>query len=264
MNGRHVSRLAARPYRTRLTGRLIRCKGARRQNRRAPANFAALEPHPSGRQDRCHMTATDSFRIGTGAGFSADRLDPAVDLARRGRLNVMVLECLGERTVAFAHRDRLADPKRGYNPLLERRMGALLPLCRAAGTVIVTNMGAANPRAAVERTRDIARELGLTKLKIACIEGDDVGKAMPAGQAFMDEPGTLADLDRPIVSMNAYLGADAIVPALAAGANVVIGGRLADPSMYLAPLIHRFCWQTADLLGAGTLVGHLMECGMQV
>ena len=210
------------------------------------------------------MTATDSFRIGTGAGFSADRLDPAVDLARRGRLNVMVLECLGERTVAFAHRDRLADPKRGYNPLLERRMGALLPLCRAAGTVIVTNMGAANPRAAVERTRDIARELGLTKLKIACIEGDDVGKAMPAGQAFMDEPGTLADLDRPIVSMNAYLGADAIVPALAAGANVVIGGRLADPSMYLAPLIHRFCWQTADLLGAGTLVGHLMECGMQV
>src|SRR5581483_9762876 len=116
----------------------------------------------------------DVLRIGTGAGFSADRLDPAVDLARDGALDVMVLECLGERTVAFAHRDRMADPSRGYNPLLDRRMRALLPPCRAAGTVIVTNMGAANPRAAAQRTCGIARELGLTGLKIACIEGDDV------------------------------------------------------------------------------------------
>src|ERR1700719_2844627 len=91
-------------------------------------------------------------RIGTGAGFSADRLDPAIDLARRGELDVMVLECLGERTVAFGHRDRMADPTRGYNPHLERRMMALLLPCREAGTVIVTNMGAANPSAATERT----------------------------------------------------------------------------------------------------------------
>ena len=91
-----------------------------------------------------------AFRIGTGAGFSADRLEPAVDLAKRGALDVLVLECLGERTVAFAHRDRMADPRRGYNSLLERRMRALLPACRAAGTTIITNMGAANPVAAAE------------------------------------------------------------------------------------------------------------------
>jgi hypothetical protein len=103
-------------------------------------------------------------RIGTGAGFSADRLDAAVDLAERGQLDVMVLECLGERTVGFAHRDRMADPKRGYNSYLERRMRALLPVCRKAGTQIVTNMGAANPRAAAERTIEIARELGLSGL----------------------------------------------------------------------------------------------------
>jgi hypothetical protein len=208
----------------------------------------------------------DAFRIGTGAGFSADRLDPAVDLARRGELDVMVLECLGERTVAFAHRDRMADPRRGYNAHLERRMRALLPACHAAGTVIVTNMGAANPRAAAERTRDIARELGLAGLKIACIEGDDVAASVPPTQKFMDEPGTLADIGAPIVGMNAYLGADAILPALAANADVIVGGRLADPSMYLAPLMHRFGWGADDLvqLGAGTLVGHLMECGMQV
>ena len=210
--------------------------------------------------------ANGTFRIGTGAGFSADRLDPAVDLAKRGQLHVMVLECLGERTVAFAHRDRMADPRRGYNALLERRMSALLPVCRASGTVIITNMGAANPRAAAERTRDVARTLGISGLKIACIEGDDVTKLVQPDQPFMDEPGTLADIGRPVVGMNAYLGADAIMPALEAGADVVIGGRLADPSMYLAPLMRHYGWQNSELakLGAGTLVGHLMECGMQI
>ena len=207
-----------------------------------------------------------SFRIGTGAGFSADRLDPAIDLARRGDLDVMVLECLGERTVAFAHRDRAADPRRGYNALLERRMRALLPACREAGTVIITNMGAANPRAAAEHTRDIARALGIAGLKIACIEGDDVSGLVNLDQPLMDEAGNLADIGRPVVGMNAYLGADAIIPALEAGADVVIGGRLADPSMFLAPLMHHYGWQNSDLaaLGAGTLVGHLMECGMQI
>jgi hypothetical protein len=205
-------------------------------------------------------------RIGTGAGFSADRLDAAVDLAERGQLDVMVLECLGERTVGFAHRDRMADPKRGYNSYLERRMRALLPVCRKAGTQIVTNMGAANPRAAAERTIGIARELGLSGLKVACIEGDEVSALVPPDQPFMDEPGTLADIRMPLSGMNAYLGVDAILPAMEAGADVLIGGRLADPSMFLAPLVHRFGWKLDDMprLGAGTLVGHLLECGMQV
>ena len=209
---------------------------------------------------------SDSFRIGTGAGFSADRLEPAVDLVERGRLDAIVLECLGERTVAFGHRDRMADPKRGYNAHLERRMRALLPACRKAGTVMITNMGAANPRAAAERTLAVARELKLGGLKVACIEGDDVSALVPKDSPFMDEPGTLADIDMPVVGMNAYLGADAIRPALDAGADVVIGGRLADPSMFLAPIAQHFGWNAANmpLMGAGTLVGHLMECGMQI
>src|SRR5579864_7914346 len=108
-----------------------------------------------------------TFRIGTGAGFSADRLDPAVDLARHGVLDAMILECLGERTLAFAHRDRARDPSKGYNNLLERRMRALLPPCRKAGTVIVTNMGGVNPLAAAERIVAIARELGFHGLTVA-------------------------------------------------------------------------------------------------
>jgi hypothetical protein len=210
--------------------------------------------------------APDTFRIGTGAGFSADRLDPAIDLVMRGRLNAVVLECLGERTVAFAHRDRMADPKRGYNAHLQRRMKALLPACRAAGTTLITNMGAANPRAAAELTLAIARELSLKGLKIACIEGDDVSSLVPRDAPFMDEPGRLSDMTLPAVGMNAYLGADAVLPALAAGADVVIGGRLSDPSMFVAPLARHFGWDLADptRIGAGTLVGHLLECGMQV
>jgi hypothetical protein len=206
------------------------------------------------------------FRIGTGAGFSADRLEPAVDLVKRGNLNVLVLECLGERTVAFAHRDRMADPRKGYNSLLDRRMRALLPACRAAGTTIITNMGAANPRAAAQRTLEIARELGLSGLKIACIEGDDVTSSAPRDTVLMDEPGRLSDTGMPIVGMNVYLGVDAILPALNAEADVIIGGRLADPSMFLAPLMHHFGWAASDMtrLGAGTLVGHLLECGMQI
>jgi hypothetical protein len=209
---------------------------------------------------------TRTFRIGTGAGFSSDRLDPAVDLVERGRLDAIVFECLGERTVAFAHRDRMANPTRGYNNHLERRMRAMLPLCRRTGAVLITNMGAANPRAGAERTLAIARELGLTGLRVACIEGDDVTAVVDPDTPFMDEPGRLSDVAMPIVGMNAYLGADALIPALDAGADVIIGGRLSDPSMFVAPLAQHFGWDLHDAprMGAATLVGHLMECGMQV
>jgi hypothetical protein len=207
-----------------------------------------------------------TYRIGTGAGFSSDRLSPALDLVRKGRLNAIVFECLGERTVAYGHRDRMANPAKGYNAHLERRFREILPACRHAGTRIITNMGAANPRAAAMATVKLARELGLAGLKVACIEGDDVSTLVPRTQRLMDEPGTLADVEMPLVGMNAYIGVDAILPALQEGADVIIGGRLADPSMFLAPLMHHFGWQPDDVarLGAGTLVGHLMECGMQI
>jgi hypothetical protein len=206
------------------------------------------------------------FRIGTGAGFSADRLRPAVDLVEHGNLDVLVLECLGERTVAFAHRDRMLDPRKGYNAHLERRMRALLPVCRATKTRIVTNFGAANPRAAALRTLEIARELGLAGLKVACVEGDDVSSEIALDTPLMDETATLRDIGMPMVGANAYIGADALLPALEECPDIIIGGRFADPSMFLAPLMCHFGWTSGDTerLGAGTLVGHLMECGMQV
>ena len=204
--------------------------------------------------------------MGTGAGFSADRLDPAVDLASDGELDAVVFECIGERTLAFGHRDRMADPAKGFNPLLERRLRAVLPACIANGTTLITNMGVANPNAAVNQAVETARELGLWGRRIAAVGGDEV-TSLITSDTELDQRGlTVGDVGRKLVGANAYLGADAILPALEADVDVVITGRVADPSLFLAPLLHAFDWRADDwaTLGAGTLVGHLMECAAQV
>ncbi len=204
-------------------------------------------------------------RIGCGAGFSADRLGPAVDLLVEGELDWLVLECIGERTMAFGHRDRRRDPRTGYNPLLEARMRALLPLCRRHGTRLLSNMGVANPRAAAERTVAIARELGLQGLAVAWLEGDEVTDLVGPGTPLL-EGGTVGEREGRLIAANAYLGIEHLLPALLTGADVVLTGRVADPSLFLAPLVLRFGWPAFDWekLAAGTLVGHLLECGMQV
>ncbi len=212
------------------------------------------------------MSQKETYRIGTGAGFSSDRLDPAIDLVKRGQLNTIIFECVGERTLAFGHRDRAADPNLGYNALLETRLRALLPLCHAHGTRLITNMGVANPDAAAQLAVRIAHELGLNGLRIAAVTGDDV-RTLIHDESPLHEPScTVAETGRSILGANAYLGADAIIPALEDDAHVIITGRVADPSLFLAPIQHHFNWAADNWtqLGAGTLVGHLMECAAQV
>ena len=211
------------------------------------------------------MNPIREFRIGCGAGFSSDRLDPAVDLARRGHLDVLVFECIGERTLAFGHRDMRADPSRGYNPLLEKRMRAVLPLTWSSGTRVITNMGVANPMAAAERTVGVARELGLDGLVVAALLGDDVSQALGPDTPLW-EGMTIDEAGRPYIGANAYLGAEEILLALETGADVVITGRVADPSLFVAPLRRHFEWGADDWahLGPATAVGHLLECASQV
>ena len=114
-----------------------------------------------------------TIRIGSGAGYSGDRIEPAVELAEKGDIDYLVFECLGERTVALAQQARMKNPDSGYDPLLEERMRAVLPICAAKGIKIVTNMGAANPLAAARKTASLARSMGLS-LKVAAVTGDDV------------------------------------------------------------------------------------------
>lgn len=206
-------------------------------------------------------------RIGAGAGYSGDRIEPAVELAEHGALDYLVFECLAERTIAIAQQARRHDPELGYDPLLEARMRAVLPLAAKNRVRIVSNMGAANPRAAARKTARIARELGLDGLKIAAVTGDDVLGVVLRSNLRFEETGddVSAYADR-IVAANAYLGAAPIVGALAAGADVTLTGRVADPSLFTAPLIHEFGWRMDDwdTLGQATVVGHLLECAGQV
>ncbi|WP_434620985.1 acyclic terpene utilization AtuA family protein [Azospirillum sp. B2RO_4] len=208
-----------------------------------------------------------TIRIGSGAGYSGDRIEPAVELAGQGDIQYLVFECLAERTIAIAQGAKLKDPAQGYDPLLAERMLAVLRPCLEKGIRIITNMGAANPAAAAAKTREIARSLGLEGLKIAAVSGDDVLETLKSGGHRIEETGApVASMADRLVSANAYLGAAPIVEALKAGADIVITGRVADPALFLAPQIFEFGWSMEDWdrLGKGTVVGHLLECAGQI
>jgi hypothetical protein len=208
-----------------------------------------------------------TIRIGSGAGYSGDRIEPALELAEKGDIQYLVFECLGERTVALAQQARLKNPEAGYDPLLEERMRAVLPVCAAKGIKIVTNMGAANPLAAARKVGSIARSMGLSSLKVAAVTGDDVLDACKERDLpIMEFDGGISQLGNRLISANAYLGAGPMAEALRGGADVVITGRASDPALFLAPLLHAFGWPMDDwnLLGKGIVAGHLLECAGQV
>lgn len=208
-----------------------------------------------------------TVRIGSGAGYSGDRIEPAIELCAQGDIQYIGLECLAERTIALAQQEKMHNPAAGYDPLLEQRMKAILEICKSKGIRIITNMGAANPGTAATKTAEIARQLGIGRLRIAAVTGDDVlDVCKQRNLPFLEISGRVNDLANRILSANAYLGAEPIAQALAAGADVVITGRVGDPALFLAPLICEFGWAMDDWdrLGRGTLVGHLLECAGQI
>ncbi|MEM9147347.1 MAG: acyclic terpene utilization AtuA family protein [Pseudomonadota bacterium] len=209
--------------------------------------------------------------IGCGAGFAGDRFDAALpilaDMADREGACYLIYEVLGERTLAIAQRLRRDDPSGGFSPYLEAYLRLSLAPARAAGVRIVANLGAANPLGAAERTAGLARDLGLPGLRIAAVTGDDLLSTLDAATlaALPTIEGTSV-AGRGIIAANAYLGARPIAAALATGADVVLVGRSTDSALALGPLIHEFAWAQDDWdrLAAGTIAGHLLECGGQV
>jgi hypothetical protein len=212
--------------------------------------------------------AAAPLAIGCAAGFGGDRTDaaePVVDtLIARGGPGVLIFEVLAERTLALAQLDRRADPGRGYAPLMEPMLRPVLRPCVDHGVPIVSNFGAANPQAAARRILRIASEEGLRHIRVAVVEGDDLsddrGRQLLRGRLAPD------DAVRELVSANVYLGAAGIAAALRAGAQVVVTGRVADPSLAVGPALAHFGWAESswDLLGRATIAGHLIECGAQV
>lgn len=233
-----------------------------------------------------------AIRIGCGAGFSGDRLEPAIILAEQGNLDYLVLECLAERTIALAQKRKRADATKGYDPLLERRIEGLLPILAKNNIRLITNMGAANPIEGAKKIVEIASKQGIS-VKVAAVIGDELSDklvemgdeiskfnnedfaiALISNHSSLNTPPTslntpLSSLNphhSSLISANAYMGVEGILEALQSDAQIIITGRVADPSLFLAPMIHEFGWATDDynLLGQGTIVGHLLECAGQI
>jgi hypothetical protein len=210
-------------------------------------------------------------RIGCGAGFAGDRADASAaviaELSRRSGPRFLMFETLAERTLALCQLERRRDPARGFSPAVERLLPQALGPCLAAGIRIVGNFGGANPRAAGQRIAELARAAGCPDPRVAVVEGDDLTGAISIDElAAREVDGSLLFGKREIVAANVYLGAEPIARALDAGADIVVTGRVADPALALGPLVHAFGWDWADwpFLAAGTVAGHLLECGAQV
>lgn len=212
-----------------------------------------------------------SFLLGSGAGFSGDRTDAAApvvaELIRRGQPCALVFETLGERTLAAAHRAMREAPEAGFEPLLEELLAPVLRDCLTNGIAILGNFGAANPDGACEVVSRLAHQAGRLDVRIGRVHGDDIRARLTDMDLTLWEAETqaLPGADQ-LVSANVYLGAAPLVQALELGAEVVVTGRVADPSLFLAPLVHHFCWawDDWDRLAAGIMAGHLGECGAQV
>ena len=209
--------------------------------------------------------------IGAAAGFAGDRTDaagPVVDaLASCSGPRFLMFETLAERTLALSQLDRQRDPNRGFNPALDRFVAPVLARCLREKIRIVGNFGAANPAAAAARIRGMAREQGLPEPRIAMVEGDDLtGVLSPEELATRETGGLILCGATKIIAANLYLGAEPTARALDKGADIIVTGRVANSALALGPLIHTFGWKYDDWdrLAAGTLAGHLLECGSQI
>lgn len=210
----------------------------------------------------------ESILIGCAAGGSGDRTDAAgpivTALIASGKRGVLIFENLAERTLAAAQLAKRANPAAGYEPLLEQELRPVLADCLRHGIAIVSNFGAANPRGAAAHIHRLAAELGLPVPRVAVVEGDDLSGV--EGQALLRPLLPPEQASRPFVSANVYQGAGEIARALAAGAQIVVTGRVADPSLVLGPALAHFGWARDDWdrLAGATMAGHLLECGAQV
>jgi len=209
-----------------------------------------------------------SIRIGSGAAWWGDRVEPAALNAEQGDLDYLCFETMAEATVSAAQvRARRDKSFPGYDTYLDDRMKAVLPACMKRGTKIITNQGWINPDAAARRVAELLHELGYSGVKIASVNGSLITEhVLDLTDTIMETGEKTATLKSTLISAEAYLGAEPIVEALKAGAQIVITGRVADPSIFMAPMMFEFGWDPLDhvKLGQGVGIGHLMECGAQV
>jgi hypothetical protein len=210
----------------------------------------------------------DTISIGCGAGFSGDRTDVALPVVKtlieRGGASAIIFENLAERTLATHQLTKQSNPNLGYEPLLDLEIRPILSDCLKHGITIVGNFGAANPKGAAKLILQIAKDLGLPKPRIAVVEGDDLSGER--GKKIIQEHlGTEFNSEK-FVCANVYQGALEIAQAIQAGAQIVVTGRVADPSLTVGPAMAHYKWNNDqwDEIAGATMAGHLLECGAQV
>ena len=208
------------------------------------------------------------IRIGAGSAWWGDRIEPARLNAEKGRLDYLCFETMAEATISAAQVRKRREPGfPGYDTYLDDRMRAVLPGCLAHGTRIVSNQGWINPIGAAERVVHWLREHGRRGMKVAAVSGSLItDRVLDLTTSITESGQPTATLGPTLVSAEAYLGAEAIVAALRDGADIVMTTRVADPSLFLAPMMYEFGWDPLDhaRLGQGSGIGHLLECGAQV
>jgi hypothetical protein len=223
--------------------------------------------------DSSLITRHSSLRIGNGCGFWGDNLDAPILLAEHGRLDYLTLEYLAELTMSILALQKQRDPQAGFATDFLDVLERLCPILQKQPSLkIITNAGGMNPAACAERARAILKRTGLGDRAVATVSGDDLlprlDQLLAEGNAFtnLDTGEPLSSVRARVVSANAYLGAKPIVEALQRCASLIITGRVADASLTLAPAVHEFnwAWDDWDRLAAGTVAGHLIECGAQV
>src|SRR5215210_216560 len=215
----------------------------------------------------------ETIRIACGQGFWGDLLDAPVRQVEGGPLDYLMLDYLAEVTMSIMQKQRARDPGAGYARDFVPLMREILPRCVRSDIRVTANAGGVNPVGCAEAVRGVARELGLAgRLKIGTVTGDDImgrlDELLERGVELrnMDTGEPLSEVRGRVQSANAYLGAWPIVEALDGGARVCITGRSTDTGLTLGPMIHEFGWGEADWdrLAAGTVAGHIIECGAQV
>ena len=211
------------------------------------------------------------LRIASGQGFWGDLQRAPIDQARLGPIDVLVMDYLAEVTMSILQKQKLRDPSKGYARDFVEVVTELAPDIVEKGFKIISNAGGVNPVACAEAIVEGARARGATGLKVAVVTGDDLLERLDDLLArgvelkHMETGQRLAEVRDQIVSANAYLGAQPIAEALAMGADVVVTGRTTDTGLTLAPLVDRFGWDWTDWdkMAAGTVAGHILECGAQ-
>jgi len=214
----------------------------------------------------------EKIRIASGQGFWGDMLDAPVQQVKGGQIDYLMLDYLAEVTMSIMQKQRARDPRAGYARDFVPLMREILPACVERNIRVTANAGGVNPVGCAEAVRDVARELGLGgRLRIGTVTGDDImgrlDELLARGIELrnMDTNEPLSKVRDAIQSANVYLGAWPMVEALNGGAQVVITGRATDTGLTLAPVIHEFGWRADDWdrLSAGTIAGHIIECGAQ-